>query len=343
MTQEKEVRTKFTTLYIDPTVMKRIMYYTQAADGEVSGLGTLIKDDKGRYVVNKVFLLEQESSGADTELNSESISKLMTDMINKNEDPSTLKFWWHSHANMGVFWSGQDDSCAETLSHEFAFSLVVNKAREMRCRLDLYNPFRITFDGVKVTELVQEDVNLKEECEKEVKEKVKSPGGYWKNWHERDHFYPGNDDGYSVYDDYNGYKKHYRRGFNEFPPKLGYQKSKVKLEESVVNDIEMLIDQAERHNSEGGIFCWSTWNEFILEVLRKVVEERLEKKAACTSTLTYSESWEDCRGKCKVKDKCMFWSKFFDETEEDALVAMNSIGMSPGDDEFINNINPTGE
>ena len=274
MAQEKEVRTKFTTLYVDPTVMKRIMYYTQAADGEVSGLGTLIKDDKGRYVVNQVFLLEQESSGADTELKPEAISKLMTDMINRKEDPSTLKFWWHSHASMGVFWSGTDDSCAETLSKEFAFSLVVNKAREMRCRLDLYNPFRITFDGVKVTEIVQEDVNLKEECEKEVKEKVKSPGQYWKNWHDKDHGgYPGYDDyGCAGYGGYGGYAGH-----KGVIPRIGYTKDRVKLDEAIVDDIERLIDQAEKNNTDGGIFCKDTWDEYIREREEAIERANREK------------------------------------------------------------------
>ena len=88
MEQSKEIKTRFTTLYIDPIVMKRIMYYAQAADGEYSALGTIIKDDKGRYIANAVYLLEQESSGAETELNPEAISKLMTDMMRKNEDPA---------------------------------------------------------------------------------------------------------------------------------------------------------------------------------------------------------------------------------------------------------------
>lgn len=182
MAIEKSVTSRFTTLYVDPTVMKRIGYYTQAADGEVSGLGTLKKDEKGRYIVDEVYLLEQESSAADTEIKPESISKLMVDMMKDNKDPGALKFWWHSHASMGVFWSGTDDTCAETLSKEFAFSLVVNKAGDKKCRLDLYDPFRITFDGVRIEELTQDDMQLKEACEKEVKEKVKSPSERWQNW-----------------------------------------------------------------------------------------------------------------------------------------------------------------
>ena len=335
MAQEaKEVRTKFTTLYIDPTVMKRIMYYTQAADGEVSGLGTLIKDDKGRHVVNKVFLLEQESSGADTELNPEAISKLMTEMIGKNEDPATLKFWWHSHANMGVFWSGTDDTCAETLSREFAFSLVVNKAREMRCRLDLYAPFRITFDGVKVTELIQEDQNLKEECEKEVKEKVKTPGEKWKNWNDKDHYHH-HDYGYEGYygEGFGGKNFSHHKPFTSWPEKK--KDDRVKLSEVVVEDIEKLIDLAERNSSDGGIFSRDTWNEYISETLRQVVDARLERKAACKSPLTFDKQYPDCVDKCKVRKACAFWTKFFDETETDAQVELEELNRDVPDDKSV--------
>jgi hypothetical protein len=284
--------------------MKRIKYYTQAADGEVSGLGTVIKDEKGRHVVNKVFLLEQESSGADTELDTEAISKLMTDMMAKNEDPALLKFWWHSHANMGVFWSGTDDSCAETLSKEFAFSLVVNKAGDLRCRLDLYNPFRITFDGIKVTEIIQEDASLKEQCEKEIKEKVKSPGGRWQNWK--------NDN--SGIDDYYGGFYGQRRSII---PTIE-SKSRVRLPEHVIEDIERLCDLATENATHGGIFCVETWNEFILKTLKEVFEKRFEKKAGCNNPGTFDKDAPICVKKCKMAKACAFWTKFFDETEADA-------------------------
>lgn len=312
MPVEKEVRTKFTTLYIDPIVMKRIKYYTQAADGEVSGLGTIIKDDKGRHIVNKVFLLEQESSAADTELNPQSISKLMTDMMGKNEDPASLKFWWHSHAAMGVFWSGTDDTCAETLSKEFAFSLVVNKAGDTRCRLDLYSPFRITFDGVKITEMPQEDVNLKQECEKEVKEKVKSPGERWNNWR--------NDEITGLDDYYGGYYGGRRIAAHVSLPNY---KSRVKLPDHLVEDIEELQALATRNASDGGIFCSDTWNEYIHATLKKVFEKRFEKKAECSLPGTFDKEVPMCM-KCKIAKACAFWTKFFDETEEDAKPELNS-------------------
>ena len=306
--QDKEIKSRFSTLYIDPVVMRRIMYYAQAADGEVSGLGTVIKDDKGRYVVNQVFLLEQESTPGDTELNPEAISKLMTDMMRKNEDPGALKFWWHSHASMGCFWSGTDDECAETLSHEFAFSLVVNKAGDKKCRLDLYDPFRITFDGVKVQELTSEDNALKELCAKEVKEKVKAPYEKYRTSYNTD-----------------DWKGHHSGHYNDYYPKKGFRSknfvdknSRVTLQETIVMDIERLRNISRKNDNLGGVLCKDTWREYMVETFRNICEDRYEKKAACARFGTYDVIHGLCTTNCKVKKQCQFWTKLFDETEEDA-------------------------
>jgi hypothetical protein len=311
---EKEVRTKFTTLFLDPIVSKKLAYYTKAAVGEVSGLGTVTKDDKGRWVVNKVFLLEQQSSAADTELKPEAISKLMTDMMKADEDPGLLKFWWHSHADMGVFWSGTDDACAETLSREYAFSLVVNKKGEKRCRLDLYNPFRVTFDGVRVEELIPEDKVLQEECEKEVKEKVKSTHESWKGWDfDKEygfHDYRGNTRGYD-WDKRSNY--------------AGSQKKRITLPETLASDIERLMDLSSRNSHEGGVFCKETWDEYIHDTLKEIAEKRYEKKASCSSFGTFDTNYDDCTGKCKIKKQCAFWTRFLDETEEDAASQLEDL------------------
>lgn len=306
---EKEVKVKFSTLYIDPIVMRRIMYYTEAADGEVSGLGVVKIDDKGRHIVSKVHLLEQESSGADTELKPEAISELMVDMMKKDEDPGLLKFWWHSHANMSVFWSGTDDTCAETLSHEYAFSLVVNKAGDRKCRLDLYNPFRITIDNIRIEELKIEDAELKEECAKEVKEKVKPPyyHGYRRNY---------NDDDMDVYHGF-GHNRWNERGFE----KKDDTKSRVTVPKYVTDDVKELLKLIQYSSyNDGGMLSVNVWKEYIINILKSVVVNRLDKDASCTTPVTFSNDWKDCSGKCKVKKACAYWTRFLNDAERDIII-----------------------
>ena len=341
----KEPRSKFTALYIEPLCMKKINYYTQAADGEVSGLGTLVKDEQGRFIVKEVFLLEQECTAADTDIKPEAISKLMVDMMRDNKDPSQLKFWWHSHVNMGVFWSGTDETACETLSREFAFSLVVNKRRESLCRLDLYQPFRITFDGVKVIELPEaQDQALIDACTAEVKEKVKPPT--YNHGNSYAGYKPGSTfqrddpacwspeyDGYEGYVPGGAYRGYKPRGADQRYSLYRNDKSKnIKLSEIVVEDIERLLDLAELHQSEGGMFCVETWDAYIHETLKAVAELRLTPKAQCKNPLTWTHTYPDCvNGKCRVTKSCKYWTKVFKETEADAVKELAELEASPGD------------
>ena len=55
MTKEVEVKTKFDALYIDPVALKKIQYWTDAADGEVSGLG-IVEHEDGRMIVKELLI-----------------------------------------------------------------------------------------------------------------------------------------------------------------------------------------------------------------------------------------------------------------------------------------------
>jgi hypothetical protein len=295
-----KIRSKFNTLYIEPTAMKKIQYYTEAATGEVSGLGTVIKDKDGDYIVEEVFLLEQESSSAETELKPEAISKLMEDMIKRNEDPGKLKFWWHSHANMGVFWSGTDDECAETLSKEFAFSLVVNKSGERKCRVDVYDPIRITKDDIRCEELLEEDIDLKKTCEEEVKEKVKSGTVT---------YYKGNR-GFYRDEEYHG---NWRERFGYRVQDDDKPKSRIDIKDFLAEDIVRLTDICDTRVSDGGIFNPEVWKEYIEETIKEIVKKRHEIKSSCASFGSYDES-QVCVS-CKAKKPCSYWTKLWDEQD----------------------------
>jgi len=283
----KNTEPRFSTLYIRPEAMKRIMYYAEAADGEVSGLGTISKSGK-RIVVDKVFLLEQESSSGDTELDPEAISKLMGEMIKNNEDPAKLKFWWHSHGNMGVFWSGTDDECAETLSKEYAFSLVVNKDREIRCRLDLHSPFRLTIDHIKMREISEENPTLKEECKKEVDEKVKSMRTYYYNRYDND----------------------------KFGSKWNNNMEKIDIRESQVKDVERFLECAERTQSCGGAYSKECLDIYIKETIKEIVKERFEEKSKCTTFGTFENDSTFC-GECKVGKVCKNWTEKWEKQDDE--------------------------
>lgn len=301
---EVTTKTKFQALYIDPECRKKIQYWADAATGEVSGLG-LIDNEDGKMVVREVYILEQECTGSDTELDPEAISKLMMEILQADKDPAKLKFWWHSHVNMGCFWSGTDDECAETLSSEFAFSTVVNKKGESKTRLDLYEPFRITVDNIRLLEITSEDENLKKQCEQDVKDKVKektwrrwdnkseSGRGYYdrKKWDGHGHW-PGYNNPYDGIEDYGS----------------DYRSEKIKLKEDVVDDIKTLADFVFDHG-----FKPDAINAFKYDLIQGAIKREYEDKAECKDGIgTFADDEALCKS-CKVAKQCQLLTDKMEE------------------------------
>lgn len=121
-------------VHIEDRVFQKIMFWCNKADKyEVSGLGNVVFDEKNNtFIVNEVYLLEQENTGSTTDLNESAIGRLMHEHY-KSGIVGDLNFWWHSHADMNVFWSGTDMATIEELGKNGWFlSTVFNKKEEMR-------------------------------------------------------------------------------------------------------------------------------------------------------------------------------------------------------------------
>ena len=281
MNDKVEIKGHPNTLFIEPLAIKKIQYWADAADGEVSGLGIIEKRDD-IVVVTEAFILDQECTGADTELDPEAISKLMIDIINADKDPACLKFWWHSHVNMSVFWSGTDNECAETLSNEYAFSLVVNKQRDRKVRFDLYQPFRMTADNLKLVELVEEDEILKEECKKDVKDKVKS-----KNWqNNRRGYYCGSYGNDSIHD------------LDKFKKPKNWGK-RIILPDTEIADIERLSNITLNLD-----FSREAMNKYLVEQMKQILKDDYDGRNKCTTPGDYEENHELCK-KCELAKNCI--------------------------------------
>lgn len=164
-------------LIISDKVKRKVTQWVHAADFEVSGLGIVeIIDDIP--VVTEVFLLEQEVSKGDTELNAEAVAKLEYEVRNMKGE---LRWWWHSHNTMGVFWSGTDKDTIKQLGKEdWYYHTVFNKKGEFlsafscKCVVPhLREQGQLThhYEDVK-TEFLG-DAEFSEFCKKEYDAKVK--------------------------------------------------------------------------------------------------------------------------------------------------------------------------
>jgi len=172
-----KLKSQLLKVYIDAMAKEKISHWVALAKGEVSGLGIVseVRDDKGvltGFFVEDVFLVKQSSSSASTELDDSAVSATLVELDSKGVDIGLVKLWWHSHGDLGVFWSTTDEECAAGLANSRYFiSIVVNKKGDLKCRVDLYDPIRVVLDDVPV-ETVMPDFGLLEECTAEFKEKV---------------------------------------------------------------------------------------------------------------------------------------------------------------------------
>lgn len=124
---------------ISPEVYEKIWTWTHNCGVEVSGYGTTkaIGDPVERIHVDQLFLLEQECTGGSTKPKDAELAKLMSHVSDQGR-PEDLRFWWHSHANMEPFWSGEDlDTIDDLRGPPFFVSLVTSKKGNYRLRCDL--------------------------------------------------------------------------------------------------------------------------------------------------------------------------------------------------------------
>ena len=167
------LKNRYPTVFITSEAKQKLDLYIKGANGEISGLGKVIRIGND-FLIEGVYLLEQECTSASTDLDPEGVSNFLLGWIKDKRDPSELKLWWHSHDNMPAFWSSTDEATAGGFGNGWMLSIVGNKRKEYRVRLDLYDPIRLTLDGLNFQILLLENELLQNEIEAEIRAKVRT-------------------------------------------------------------------------------------------------------------------------------------------------------------------------
>lgn len=91
--------------YLDTAIL------VDEVETEVGWLG-LVSRQGNDFLIEKIFLLKQEVSSVTTELDAGAIAELTAMVIADGgiEAANKLRFWGHSHVNMGTTPSGQDEA-----------------------------------------------------------------------------------------------------------------------------------------------------------------------------------------------------------------------------------------
>lgn len=113
---------------------EKIMYWVNRSNFEVSGLGLVTVDqEKKIFTVEDVILVKQENGATHTDIEAEDVARAMYELRNTQ---GNLNFWWHSHVDMDVFWSGTDKATIQDIGKGGWFlSTVFNKRGEMKSAL----------------------------------------------------------------------------------------------------------------------------------------------------------------------------------------------------------------
>ncbi len=176
--EAKKAEFQYTGKVIMPLKLYQKMFlYAINCTKEVSGLG-MVEREGNELRITDLFIVKQEVTAGNTTLDNKDLAKKTIDLIAAGGDPSKMKLWWHCHLGGGTYWSATDERCCEAYNNDqWLLSMVVNYKKELRCRLDIYNPIRITLDYIPV--VIEEPISylseLEEECKEDMKDKVREP------------------------------------------------------------------------------------------------------------------------------------------------------------------------
>lgn len=180
---------KEASITLPSEVYEKIMWWINHADGEVSGMGTVTWDEEeNTFRIDDAILLKQKCTSATTELEAGAVAQAEFEL--RGHKGEGLRWWWHSHVNMNVFWSGTDTATiAELGEHGWFVSTVFNKKEESKSCIYQGKPFPIFQDDIQLfVEYPPPPVDPRVaawEADFEAKVDDKPPvyqGGYNRNW-----------------------------------------------------------------------------------------------------------------------------------------------------------------
>lgn len=160
------------TVYLPLEIKQQLDTYIRLSPLEISGLGE-VEQCRGGVKVTRLHLFKQECHAVGTVLSSEDISTFLCDAVSRGIDPSNLRLWWHSHAEMGVFWSTTDNETIQRFQADWMLSIVGNTHKEYRARIDMMNPFELTLDNLNIEVVFPENAELEKALQEEIDKKVK--------------------------------------------------------------------------------------------------------------------------------------------------------------------------
>lgn len=129
---------------ISRDALNKMYLYTKECTDEIGWLGTVeyLRDDNCYYITD-TYLFEQQVHSTTTEITPEGLAKFGEQLLMQPDGVeiwNSIRMWGHSHVNMAVNPSGQDDSQMLQFGkngNDYFIRLICNKKGELR--VDVYD------------------------------------------------------------------------------------------------------------------------------------------------------------------------------------------------------------
>lgn len=96
-------------VFYTPEVYLQIQYIVSKAPKEIGWLGLVDELADGDYLIHKIYIPKQTVTSAETDIDSDAMADLALEILEADLDPGQMFYWGHSHVNMAVSPSAQDE------------------------------------------------------------------------------------------------------------------------------------------------------------------------------------------------------------------------------------------
>lgn len=160
-----------------PFVYKAIQHIVASQPQEIGWLGLVETKDYG-YLVTDLYIPEQTVSAAETDIDQDAMAALAIEIDEAGLDPSKLLYWGHSHVNMAVSPSHQDEEQVAAFIENASLFIrgIYNKHGD--AKVDVYDKtqnviFQCVRDCVDSPDLTKEEIKqLDTLCKNNLKKPV---------------------------------------------------------------------------------------------------------------------------------------------------------------------------
>ena len=171
------------TLFISNDAYLKMQEYIAQSNKEIGWLGTCSRQDED-YIINNVYLFDQEVHETTCEITEEGLNKFALELMEKPNGMdiwNNICLWGHSHVNMGVLPSSQDnnqlDFFLKNMKEGFFLRYIGNKKGEIGLQIVdidkniILDEKEISIKRIMTEEDVKQIMALEEEI-KELNEKI---------------------------------------------------------------------------------------------------------------------------------------------------------------------------